>query len=181
MPWREMSPMEQRADFVREFESGWFTMTELAAQNGISRKTGYKWVVAYEARGLAGLQSIATATSQSARDRRGGGRCHPRHSSPASALGAEEIAGRRPAPPPRGGVAGAIDDCCPAEAARLGPPRRRRRARRPRRDRRVARSRGRMRCGRSTTKASSSPATDATAIRLRSAMDLVGMCCGAMP
>jgi hypothetical protein len=32
MPWREMSPMEQRADLVREFESGLFTMTELAAQ-----------------------------------------------------------------------------------------------------------------------------------------------------
>jgi len=56
MPWREMSPMEQRADFVREFESGLFTMTELAAQYGISRKTGYKWVAAYEARGLAGVQ-----------------------------------------------------------------------------------------------------------------------------
>jgi putative transposase len=56
MPWRELSPMEQRADFVREFESGLFTMTELAAQYGISRKTGYKWVAAYDARGLAGLQ-----------------------------------------------------------------------------------------------------------------------------
>ena len=56
MPWRERSPMEQRADFVREFESGWFTMTELVAQYGISRKTGYTWVAAYEARGLTGLQ-----------------------------------------------------------------------------------------------------------------------------
>jgi putative transposase len=56
MPWREMSPMEQRADFVREFASGLFTMTELAEQYGISRKTGYKWVMAYEDRGLAGLQ-----------------------------------------------------------------------------------------------------------------------------
>jgi putative transposase len=56
MPWREMSPMEHRADFVREFESGWFTMTELAVQYGISRKTGYKWVAAYEVSGLAGLQ-----------------------------------------------------------------------------------------------------------------------------
>lgn len=55
MPWREMSPMEQRADLVREFESGLFTMTELAAQYGISRKTGYKWVAAYEAQGVAGL------------------------------------------------------------------------------------------------------------------------------
>lgn len=48
--------MEQRADFVREYESGLFTMTELAAQYGVSRKTGYKWVAGYEARGLAGLQ-----------------------------------------------------------------------------------------------------------------------------
>jgi putative transposase len=56
MPWRELSPVEQRADFVREYESGLFTMTELAAQYGVSRKTGYKWVGEYEARGLAGLQ-----------------------------------------------------------------------------------------------------------------------------
>jgi transposase InsO family protein len=31
-------------------------MTELAVQYGVSRKTGYKWVAAYEASGLAGLQ-----------------------------------------------------------------------------------------------------------------------------
>ena len=51
-----MSPVEQRADLVREYESGLFTMTELAAQYGISRKTGYKWVAAYTATGLPGLQ-----------------------------------------------------------------------------------------------------------------------------
>jgi transposase InsO family protein len=55
MPWRELSPVEQRADFVREFESGLFTMTELAGHYGISRKTGYKWLAAYEAQGIAGL------------------------------------------------------------------------------------------------------------------------------
>ena len=48
--------MEQRADFVREYLSGLFTMTELAAQYGISRKTGYKWVAVYEVAGVAGLQ-----------------------------------------------------------------------------------------------------------------------------
>ena len=42
MPWRETCPMEQRLEFVREYESELFTMTELAAQYGISRKTGYK-------------------------------------------------------------------------------------------------------------------------------------------
>src|SRR5436853_5916310 len=55
MPWRETSPMEQRLDFVREYESELFTMTELAAQYGISRKTGYKWLAAYEAAGGRGL------------------------------------------------------------------------------------------------------------------------------
>lgn len=58
MPWREPSPVEQqRADLVREYQSGLFTMTELAAQYGVSRKTGYKWVAAYEAHGWTGLQN----------------------------------------------------------------------------------------------------------------------------
>lgn len=56
MPWRETSPMEQRLEFVREYESGMFTMTELAAEYGISRKTGYKWLTQYEAEGALGLQ-----------------------------------------------------------------------------------------------------------------------------
>lgn len=56
MPWRETSPMEQRLDFVREFDTGLFTMTELAAQYGICRKTGYKWLERYDADGALGLQ-----------------------------------------------------------------------------------------------------------------------------
>jgi putative transposase len=56
MPWQETSPMEERLEFVREVESGLFTMTELAAQYGISRKTGYKWLERYDADGVLGLQ-----------------------------------------------------------------------------------------------------------------------------
>ena len=56
MPWREMSPMEERLEFVHEYESGLFTMTELAAQYGISRKTGYKWLERYDTDGAGGLQ-----------------------------------------------------------------------------------------------------------------------------
>ena len=56
MPWREMLPMEQRLEFVREFETEWFAMTELAIQYGISRKTGYKWLERYAAGGVLGLQ-----------------------------------------------------------------------------------------------------------------------------
>jgi transposase-like protein len=54
MPWRETSPMEQRLEFVREYETELFTMSELAAQYGISRKTGYKWLERYDAHGIDG-------------------------------------------------------------------------------------------------------------------------------
>ena len=56
MPWRETSPMEQRAAFVREYTTELFTITELAAQYGISRKTAYKWLDRYESDGLEGLR-----------------------------------------------------------------------------------------------------------------------------
>ena len=56
MPWCETSPMEQRLEFVREYASELFTMSELAAQYGISRKTGYKWLERYAAAGLNGLR-----------------------------------------------------------------------------------------------------------------------------
>lgn len=56
MPWCEMSPMEQRLDFIREYETELFTMTELAAQYGISPKTAYKWLERYEAEGVLGLR-----------------------------------------------------------------------------------------------------------------------------
>src|SRR5262245_26551365 len=55
MPWREVVPMEQRLEFVQEYATGWFTMTELALQYGVSRKTGYYWVGRYAAEGASGL------------------------------------------------------------------------------------------------------------------------------
>ena len=55
MPWREMSPMDERMQFITEYHSGLFTMTELAAQYGISRRVGYKWVDRYDADGVVGL------------------------------------------------------------------------------------------------------------------------------
>jgi transposase InsO family protein len=55
MPWREMSPMEQRLELIHEYESGLLTMTELATQYGVSRKTAYKWRERYEREGLLGL------------------------------------------------------------------------------------------------------------------------------
>ena len=56
MPWRELKPMEQRLELVREYESGLFTMTELVAHYGVSRKTAYKWLDRYARDGAAGLE-----------------------------------------------------------------------------------------------------------------------------
>lgn len=56
MPWRETSPMEERLEFIREYETELFTMTELVAQYGISRKTGYKWLERYETEGALGVR-----------------------------------------------------------------------------------------------------------------------------
>ena len=47
--------MELRKQFVIEYRSGLFTMTQLCVQYGISRKTGYKWVTRAERHGLDGL------------------------------------------------------------------------------------------------------------------------------
>ena len=55
MPWRERSPMDQRTQFVTEYHSDLFTMTELAEQYTITRKTGYKWIARYDAEGVVGL------------------------------------------------------------------------------------------------------------------------------
>lgn len=55
MPWRQRSPMDERLEFLREYESELFTMTELAAQYGISRKTAYKWLDRYETAGVLGV------------------------------------------------------------------------------------------------------------------------------
>src|SRR5690242_14467254 len=55
MPWQERSPMDLRMQFVLDWQSGAWPMTELCADYQISRKTGYKWVQRYEASGPCGL------------------------------------------------------------------------------------------------------------------------------
>ena len=55
MPWREMSAVDARAAFIREYLDGVDTMTELCERHGISRQTAYTWVARYEERGIAGL------------------------------------------------------------------------------------------------------------------------------
>jgi putative transposase len=56
MPWRETSPMDQRLQFIADYTRDLWTMSELCAQYGISRKTGYKWLTRYALLGPAGLE-----------------------------------------------------------------------------------------------------------------------------
>lgn len=55
MPWQEMSPVDQRVQFVAEFQTGLFSVTELCVGYGVSRKTGHKWIARYTAEGSGGL------------------------------------------------------------------------------------------------------------------------------
>lgn len=47
--------MEERLQFVRDAQRDRFTMSELCARYGVSRRIGYKWLARYEAEGRAGL------------------------------------------------------------------------------------------------------------------------------
>jgi putative transposase len=55
MPWQELSPVDVRMRFVTECQTGYWTMTDLCAEYGISRKTGYKWLARYDVSGPRGL------------------------------------------------------------------------------------------------------------------------------
>lgn len=61
MPWQETDPMRERVQFIALYQTGLYTMSELCARFGISRKTGYKWVARYEQEGPAGLQERSHA------------------------------------------------------------------------------------------------------------------------
>src|SRR5665213_1230877 len=55
MPWRELSIMDQREEFVRLASVGGANRSELCRRFGISRSKGYKWLQRYAAEGQEGL------------------------------------------------------------------------------------------------------------------------------
>jgi transposase InsO family protein len=56
MPWKVSGAVERRKQFVAEYRSGDWTMTELCRAHGISRPTGYEAVRRYERDGELGLE-----------------------------------------------------------------------------------------------------------------------------
>src|SRR6478672_1748358 len=61
MPWRESGPMDERLQFVRDAQRDHFTMSELCARYGVSRRVGYKWLARYEEEGRRGLRDRSRA------------------------------------------------------------------------------------------------------------------------
>jgi transposase InsO family protein len=47
--------MDERVQFISDYQRQLFTMTEICDRYGVSRKTGYKWIARYAADGAAGL------------------------------------------------------------------------------------------------------------------------------
>jgi len=57
----ETVPMEERLRFVHDAFSDRFTMSELCARYGVSRRIGYKWLARFEAEGRPGLTDRSRA------------------------------------------------------------------------------------------------------------------------
>jgi len=60
----ETNVLDERLRFVRDFESGHWSMTELCERYGVSRPTGYKWIARHRAGGEAGLADGSHAPHQ---------------------------------------------------------------------------------------------------------------------
>ena len=63
MAWRETTKMDQKIEFINEWRSGQFTITELSRYFEISRPTAYKWIKRYQEKGLKGLQELGRKPS----------------------------------------------------------------------------------------------------------------------
>lgn len=55
MPWMETSTMDAKVAFILDWKSGKYPVSDLCAQYGISRKTGYKWIDRFMQEGPDGL------------------------------------------------------------------------------------------------------------------------------
>src|SRR5829696_1583309 len=61
MPWLETRPVEQRERFIDDHRHGLYSMAELCARYGVSRKTGYKWLARHDAGGRPALRERSHA------------------------------------------------------------------------------------------------------------------------
>ncbi len=72
MPWKVSGVVEKRKQFLLEWMSQAWTMTELCLRHEISRQAGYDTITRYQSRGWQGLEEQSRAP-----------RCHPNQTAPA--------------------------------------------------------------------------------------------------
>ena len=101
----ETNVSDERARFVRDFESGHWSMTELCERYGVSRPTGYKWLARRgRAARLRRPQPRAASVSPPDERRPGGA---DRRGAPRVRLGRQEAPAGAPHPVPGPALAGA--------------------------------------------------------------------------
>lgn len=61
MPWRETCTMKERLKLVSLYETGKYTVSELARLSGVSRKTAHKWLGRFAREGILGLDDLSRA------------------------------------------------------------------------------------------------------------------------
>lgn len=61
MAWKERCVMDERMEFIKDWQQNRWTVTELAQAYGISRKTAYKFIARFEQGGVNGLADQSRA------------------------------------------------------------------------------------------------------------------------
>ncbi len=64
MPWEVSGVMEKRKQFLADYESGEWTMTDLCRAYEITRPTGYAVLQRYAGEGEAGLEERSRAAKR---------------------------------------------------------------------------------------------------------------------
>ena len=93
MAWKEIRGHDERVNFVMEVETGEESVAAICRAYGISRKSGYQWLLRYQSEGVAGLADRSRAP-------RGRRSRHPRVAGATANLGRTQAACVSPTPTP---------------------------------------------------------------------------------
>jgi transposase InsO family protein len=66
MPWEQTDAMSERVKLITDYQSGDYSVTDLARRYSVSRKSVYKWLMRHEKGGWAGLEDRSCAPHQQA-------------------------------------------------------------------------------------------------------------------
>src|SRR3989338_1429603 len=61
MPWKVIDPMDLKIRFIKDWNNGYSSITDLSQKYGISRPTVYKWLARHEQLGIDGLKEQSRA------------------------------------------------------------------------------------------------------------------------